>query len=99
MSMQDFKSCEWHDTATQTRDGLEELPPFSRELFYKSNAPNPNLPLNKQSNIAKTRSKTEGKKIKVGENYIPFWVISFTTPAATVVPMSLTAKRPSSGNA
>ena len=25
-------------------------------------------------------------------------MISFTTPAATVVPMSLTAKRPSSGN-
>jgi hypothetical protein len=36
----------------------------------------------------------EKEKAKV---YGPFLVISFMTPAATVVPMSLTAKRPSSG--
>jgi hypothetical protein len=51
MRMQNFMSCEWHDTATQIHDGLEELSPFSTELFYKPNVLNPDLPINKQANF------------------------------------------------
>jgi hypothetical protein len=92
MGLQDFKSCEWHDTATHTRDGLEQC---SRELFYK---PIHLIQLTQDKYTPKNGFKTKNKKNKIRENYAPFWVISFTTPAATVVPMSRTAKRPSSGN-
>ena len=42
--------------------------------------------------------RTKGVKKKNLVNYGPFFVISLTTPAATVVPMSLTANLPSAGN-
>jgi hypothetical protein len=93
MGLQDFKSCEWHDTATHKRDGIEQ---YSIGLFYKP-IHLPQLTSNKYT-ADKQAQKLKTKKIKIRENYAPFWVISFTTPAATVVPMSRTAKRPSSGN-
>ena len=58
MGLQDFKSCEWHDTATHTRDGIEQ---YSRELFYK---PIHLVQLTQDKYTPKNGFKTKNKKSK-----------------------------------
>jgi hypothetical protein len=40
MSVQDFKTCDWHDTVTNALDEVEQPPACSISIFYASVTPN-----------------------------------------------------------